>query len=119
MQIASQFRKPISPLKQRLQKYITSPPCVPTGCTRQGLLLITLTRDITFTITYIPSTLIDTTHNFKWSWSTLTTLNKSQLQTSIYLPDVAHPRTPNKPTWPYNTAYSTSQTYHTQSSPEM
>ena len=36
MQIPSQFRKPSSPLKQTHPKYITSPPCVPIACTRQG-----------------------------------------------------------------------------------
>ena len=29
--------KPSSPLKQKHPKYITSPPCVPIGCTRQGV----------------------------------------------------------------------------------
>ena len=35
MQISSQFRKPNSPLKQTHPKYITSPPCVSIGYTRQ------------------------------------------------------------------------------------
>ena len=30
-----------------------------------------------------------------------------------------HPRTTKQLTWTYNTAYNTSRTYHTQSSPEM
>ena len=63
MQISSQFRKPSSALKQTHPKYITSPPCVPIGCTRQGGGLITLIRDITFTTTDIPS--IINTHNTK------------------------------------------------------
>ena len=70
---------------------------------------------------YLPyiQTLIHTTHNFKWSRYTLTILNISQLQTFIYLLKTAHPRTTKQLTRTYNTTYSTSQTYHTQSSPEM
>ena len=37
IQISSQFRKPSSPLKQTHPKYITSPPCVPIGCTKQEM----------------------------------------------------------------------------------
>ena len=67
--------------------------------------LITLIRDnIAFTITDIPSTI--NTHN-------------TEHRTSIYLLETAHPRTTNQLTQTYNTACSTSQTYHTQSSPEM
>ena len=69
---------------------------------------------ITFTTTDIPS--IHTTQNLKWSRYTLTTLNISQLQTFIYLLETAHPHTTKQLTQIYNTAYSTSQTYHTQSS---
>ena len=36
-QISSQFRKPSSPLRKRHPKYITSPPCVPIGCTMQDV----------------------------------------------------------------------------------
>ena len=45
-------------LKQTHPKYITSPPCVPIGCTRQGGGLIPLIRD---NIVDIPSTI--NTHN--------------------------------------------------------
>ena len=58
---------------------------------------------------------IHTTQNFKWSRYTLTTLNISQLQTFIYLIETAHPHTTKQLTRTYNTAYSTSQTSHTQS----
>ena len=40
MQISSQFRKPSAPLKQTHPKYITSPPCVPISCTRQGVVFV-------------------------------------------------------------------------------
>ena len=40
-------------------------------------------------------------------------------QTSIYLLETAHPRITKQLTQTYNTAYSTSQTRHTQSSLEM
>ena len=60
-----------------------------------------------------------TTHNFKWSRYTLTTLRISQLQTVIYLLETGHPSTTKQMTRTYNIAFSTSQTYHTQSSPEM
>ena len=63
--------------------------------------------------------LIHTTQNFKWSRYTLTIINISQLQTSIYLLQTAHPRTTKQLAQTYNTVYSTSQTYHPQSSPEM
>ena len=62
---------------------------------------------------------IHTTQNFKWSRYTLTTPNISQLQTFIYHLETAHPHTTKQLTQTYNTEYSTSQTYHTQSSPEM
>ena len=62
---------------------------------------------------------IYTTQNFKWSRYTSTTLNISQLQTFIYLLETAHPRTTKQLTRTYNTAYSTSRIYQTQSSPEM
>ena len=68
--------------------------------------------------TYLPPS-IHTTHDFKWSWYTLTSLSISQLQTFIYLLETAHPRTTKQPTRTYNTANSTSQTYHAQSSPEI
>ena len=62
MQTSSQFRKPISPLKPKHQKYITSRQCVPIGCTRQEVGSFTLIRhNITFTTTDIPSTI--NTHN--------------------------------------------------------
>ena len=120
MQISSQFRKPSSPLKQTHQKYITSPPCVPIGCTRQKVGSIHSLETTLHSLqqTYIRP-LIHTTQNFKWSRYTLTTLNISQLQTCIHLLETAHPRTTKQLTWRYHTAYSTSQTYHTQSSPKM
>ena len=43
----------------------------------------------------------------------------SQLQTFIYLLETTHPRTTKQLIRTYNTAYSTSRKYHTQSSPEM
>ena len=59
--------------------------------------------------------LIHTTQNFKRSGYTLTALNLSQLQTYIYLLEISHPRNPKQLTRTYNT----SQTYHTQFSPEI
>ena len=87
MQTSSQFRKPISPLKQTHPNYITSPPCVPIGCTMQevGLLHSLETTLHSLQQTYLrPS--IHTTQNFKWSRHTLTTQTISQLQTFIYIP---------------------------------
>ena len=57
--------------------------------------------------------LIHTRQNFKWSRYTLTTLNISQLQTFIDLLETAHPRTTKQLTQIYNTAYCSSQSYHT------
>ena len=34
--LSSQFRKPSSPLKQKLSKHINSPPCAPIGFTRRS-----------------------------------------------------------------------------------
>ena len=61
MHILSQFRKPSSPLKQTHPKYITSPPCMPIGCTRQEVGSSHSLANITFTTTDIPSTI--NTHN--------------------------------------------------------
>ena len=47
------------------------------------------------------------------------TLNKYYYYYYIYLLETPHPRTTKQLTRTYNTAYSTSRTYHTQSSPEM
>ena len=94
MQISSQFRKPISPLKQTHPKYITSLPCVTICCTRHevGSLHLLETTLHSLQQTYLrPS--IPTTQNFKWSRYTLTTPNISQLQTFIYFVETAHPRT--------------------------
>ena len=115
MQISPQCRKPSSPLKQTHTKYITSPPSVPIGCTRQE---VGSPHSLETTLhslqqTYLrPS--IHTTQNFIWSRYTLTTLNISQLQTCIYLLEAAQSRTTKQLTRTYNTAYSTPQTYHTQ-----
>ena len=120
IQILSQFRKPSSPLNRTHQTYITSPPCVPIGCTKQevgSLLSLEATLYSLQHTSLRPS--IHTTQNFKWSWYTLTTLYISQLHPFIYLLDTAHPRTTKQLTRTYNTAYSTSLSYHTQSSPEM
>ena len=72
--------------------------------------------NITFTTTDIPSTTHTELQIVKYI---LTTLNKSILQTFIYLLETAHPRNTKQLTQTYNAAYSTSQTYHTQSSQEM
>ena len=65
IQISSQLRKPSSSPNQKLPNYKTSPPCA-------------LVRDnITFTTTYIHSTIKHTSHNFKWSTYILTSLNTS------------------------------------------
>ena len=113
MQTSSEFRKPSSPLKQTHPKYITSPPCVPIGCTRQevGSLHSLETTLHSLQQTYLRPSL-HTTQNFKLSRYTLTKLTLSQLQTCIYLLETAHPRTTKQLTRTYNTAYSTSQTYH-------
>ena len=121
MKISPQFRKPSSSRKQTYPKYITSPPCVPIGCTMQevGLLHLTLHYINYVKQTYL-RTPIHTTQNFKWSRYTLITLNISQLQIFIYLLETAHPRTTKQLTRIYNTAYSTShQTYHTHSSGDV
>ena len=71
MQISSQFRKPSSPLKQTHPKYITSPPCVPIGCTRQEVGSLHSLEATLHSLqqTYIrPS--IHTRQSFKWSWYT-------------------------------------------------
>ena len=82
--------------------------------------LITLIRDnMTFTTTDIHSTINTHSTELQRSRYTLTTLNLSQLQTCIYLLKTAHPRTTKQLTRTHTTAYSTSQTYPTQSSPEM
>ena len=39
MQISSQFRKPSTPLNQKLPKYITLPPCAPIGRKKKGVAL--------------------------------------------------------------------------------
>ena len=62
---------------------------------------------------------IHTTLNFNLSRYTLATLNTSQLQASIDLLEAAHAHTTKQLTRTYNTAYTTLQTYHTQSSPEI
>ena len=74
---------------------------------------------IIFTTTDIRSTI--NTHNTELQMAryTLTALNISQLLTFIYLLETTHPCTTNQLARTYNTAYSTSRTYHTQSSPEM
>ena len=112
--------QPSSPLKQTHAKYTTSPPCVPIDGTRQevGSLHSLETTLHSLQQTYL-RLLIHTAQNFKWSRYTLTTLNISQLQTFIYLLETPHPRTTKQLTRTYNTAYSTSRTYHTQSAPEM
>ena len=62
MQLSSQFRKPSSPLKQTHPKNITSPRCVPIGCTGQEEMGSLHSLDnITCTTTYIHSTI--NTHN--------------------------------------------------------
>ena len=123
MQISSQFRKPSSPLKQTHPTYITSSPCVPIGCTRQEVgSLHSLKTILDSQQQTYHRLLIHTTHNIKWSRYTLTTLtalNISPLQPFLYLLETAHPRTTKQLTQTYNSAYSTSQTYHTQFSPEM
>ena len=83
---ASQLQKPSSPLKQSHPKYITLPPCVTIGCTRQevGSLLSSETPLHSLQQTYLRQ-LMHTTQNFKWPWYTLTILNISQLQTFTYL----------------------------------
>ena len=112
MQISSQFRKQSSTLKQ-IHNFTT---VRADRLHKAGGGLVTTLHSLQHT--YIrPS--IHTTQNFKWSRYTLTTLNMSQLQTFIYLLEIAHSRTTQQRTRTYNTAYSTSQTYHTQSSPEM
>ena len=86
---------------------------------KSGCVLITVVRDnITLTTTDIRSNI--NTHNTELQivMVHLTTTNTSLLQTCIYLLETAHPRIIKQSTQPYNTAYSTSQTYHTQSSPE-
>ena len=93
-QISSQFRKPSSPLMQTHPKYIPSPLCRPTGHTRQGVCsshsLETILHSLQQACLW---SLIHTTQNFKWPRYTLTTLNTSQLQTSTYHLEIAHPHT--------------------------
>ena len=82
--------------------------------------LITLIRDnITFTTTDIPTTL--NTHNTELQMVMVHINNTKRITiANIYIPpETAHPRTTKQLTQTFNTEYSTSQTYHTQSSPEM
>ena len=80
--------------------------------------LITLIRDnITFTTTDIPSTI--NTHNTELQMVKVHINNTKHITiANIYIPppDTTHYK---QLTRTYNTAYSTSRTYHTQSSPEM
>ena len=120
MKPSSQFWKPSSPLMPNHPQYITSQQCAPIGCTRHevGSLHSLETTLHSLQHTYL-RLLIHTTQNFKWSRYTLTPLNISHYQTSIYLLETPHPHTTQQLTRTYNTAYSTSRTYTTQSSPEM
>ena len=91
MQISSQFRKPSGPLKQTHPKYITLPPCVPIGCTRQevGSLESTLHS---LQQTYLrPS--IHITQNFTSSTPAITTVSSNPLH--------------NRTSWPTQHALST------------
>ena len=112
MQTSSQFRKPSTSLKQTRPMYITSPACMPIGCTSQE---VDSLHYIKFTTTYIHSIIIHTTHNFKWSRNTLTTPNISQFQTCIYLLETAHPRTTKQLT--RHTTLHTVHHKHTKPSP--
>ena len=118
MQTSSQFRKPSLLLKPKHPKYITSQQCATIGCTRQevGSSHSLETTKHSPQQTYFRP-LIHTAQDFKWSGYTLTILNISQLQTSSYLRETAHPRTTKQPTQTYNTACNSSQTYHTTLSP--
>ena len=114
MQISSQFMKPSSPLNQPHPNYITSPPCVSIGCTMKGVGSLHSSETTLHLLqhSYLRP-LIHTTQNFKWLRYTLTTQNISQLQTCIYFLETAHPYTTKQLTRVYNTAYGTSQTFHT------
>ena len=82
--------------------------------------LITLIRDnITFTTTDIPSTI--NIHNTELQMVKDHINNTKHITiANIYiLLETPHPHTTKQLTRTYNTAYSTSRTYHTQSSPEM
>ena len=83
--------------------------------------LITLIRDtITFTTTYIPSTI--NTYDTELQMVKVHIRNTKHITIAniyIYLIETAHPHTTKQLTRTYNTAYSTSQIYHTQSSPDM
>ena len=105
--------------KQTHPKYITSPPCMPIGCTRQEVCSLHSLETTLHSLqqTYLrPS--IYTSYNFKWSRYTLTTLN---MHITIANIDI----TPRDSTYykqltrTHNTENITSQTYHTYSSPEM
>ena len=75
--------------------------------------------NITFTTTDIPSTI--NTHNINLQIVRVHINNSDSLlmQPFIYLLETAYPCTTHQLTRIYNTAYNTSQTYHSQSSPEM
>ena len=79
--------------------------------------LITLIRDnITFTTTDIPSTI--NTHNTELQMVKIHINNTKHITiANMYIPH--RDNTTKQLTRAYTTAYSTSQTYHTQSSPEM
>ena len=80
--------------------------------------LITLIRDtIAFTTTDIPPTI--NTHSTELQIVKVHIYNISQLKTIIYLLETVPQRAIKQLTRTYNTTYNTSQTYHTQSSPEM
>ena len=83
--------------------------------------LIALIRDnIAFTTTDIPLTI--NTHNTELQMVMVHINNTKHItRANIYIPPrdtkTPHPRTTKQLTRTYNTAYSTSRTYHTQSSP--
>ena len=82
--------------------------------------LITLIRyNITFTTTDIPSTINTNNTELQMVKVHINNTKHITIATSIYLLETPHPRTTKQLTRTYNTTYSTSRTYHTQSSPEM
>ena len=82
--------------------------------------LITVIRDnITFPTTDIPSTINTHTTVLQMGKVHINNKNTSLLKTLIYLIETAHPHTTKQLTRTHNTSESTSQTYQTESSPEI
>ena len=105
-------------IRKKIKKYITLPTVRADRLHKTGGGLITLIRDnITFTTTDIPSTI--NTHNTELQMVKVHINNTKHITiANIYIPPRDSTST-NQLIRRYKTANNTSQTYHTQSSPEL